>query len=186
MGSWVHSLNDQARELLESIEPGFLLGASRFVSYKRLDLVIAAGEATGRPVVIAGGGPLKNELQQRAKESTVPVAVIDTPRDELLFSLYQRAFAFVFPAIEDFGIMPVEAMAAGTPVIVGPIGGAQESVCVAQGGVVVPDFSDASWRGAVDELARIDRGPLPARTQVFSNESFRTRIRKWVNSDEVD
>lgn len=181
--AWDEALTEAERELVEGIEPGYLLGASRFVSYKRLDLVIAAGEASGRPVVIAGAGPLRGDLQRRSDESIVPVTIIERPRDELLFALYQRALAFVFPAVEDFGIMPVEAMAAGTPVIVGPLGGAQESVRAAQGGIVVPDFSNSSWRDAVEEVGRIDRTALPNRAEMFSNEAFRARIQKWVTSD---
>lgn len=177
---WAEALDEQERLLLESIQPGYLLGASRFVSYKRLDLVIAAGEASGRPVVIAGAGGLKEEIVRRGKEASVPVVVVESPRDRLLFALYQRAFGFVFPAVEDFGIMPVEAMAAGTPVIVGPVGGAKESVNAAQGGVVLRDYSTESLREAVTSLEHIDRGGLPARAGMFSNEAFRARIGDWI------
>ncbi len=179
---WDDALPERDREILESVPESFILGASRMVPYKRLDLVIAAGEATDSPVVLAGDGPLWDVLSQRAQLARVPVHLIKQPSDELLFALYQRARCFVFPAIEDFGIMPVEAMSAGVPVIVPSVGGAAESVRLASGGATVNGFDDESWREAVAKCDAIDRLLLPARASFFAASRFRDEIRDWVRS----
>lgn len=104
----------------------------------------------------------------------------------MLFALYQRAIAFVFPAIEDFGIMPVEAMAAGTPVIACSIGGAAESVRAVAGGAHVATFEPEEWRRAVEEVTEIRRDDLAQRAHRFSSERFAEELTNWVrNSIEM-
>ena len=92
--------------------------------YKNLTRVIEAGEAVGLPVVLAGSGPEEPVLREVAARASTDVTFVPGPSDAMLFSLYQSATAFIFPAVEDFGIMPVEAMACGTPVIAYEVGGA--------------------------------------------------------------
>jgi glycosyltransferase involved in cell wall biosynthesis len=152
------------------------------IPYKRLDLVISAGEAVGAPVVLAGAGPLWSELQQRGRVSPVPVVMIERPSDALLFALYQRARALVFPAVEDFGIMPVEAMAAGAPVVVRSLGGAIESVQRLGGGAVVSDYAPESWRAAIAEADSVTRASLRPRTRLFSNAAFQSNLKSWVST----
>lgn len=179
-GDWRHQLTPAELTTLEQLPEGFLLGASRFVPYKRLGLAIEAGEATRLPVVIAGKGPQEEQLRAQAAESSTSVSFVISPSDAMLFALYQRATALVFPAVEDFGIMPVEAMAAGTPVIVPVAGGAAESAALLQGGSSVAAFTPAAWRSALDEAEGIDRVGLPQRTLRFSQQRFRSAIDSWV------
>jgi glycosyltransferase involved in cell wall biosynthesis len=178
---WAAQLPSGDAAVLAGLPDGFLLGASRFISYKRLDLVIAAGEAADLPVVLAGGGPEREALVRRAAESRVPVAFVDDPSDELLYALYQRAAAFVFPAVEDFGMMPVEAMAAGTPVIAKAEGGALETVVPGVSGSLVERFEDSgALRRAVEESLALDRDRVRASAARFSVARFQDRIRDWV------
>ncbi len=114
--NWAARLTGEDSEIFAGLPQGYVLGASRFIPYKRLDLVIRAGEAADRPVVLAGRGPELGRLRCAAAAARVPVTFVDRPSAALLRALYQQAAVFVFPAIEDFGIMPVEAMAAGAPV----------------------------------------------------------------------
>lgn len=179
-GDWRNKLSTSEIAHLESLPENFLLGASRFVSYKQLDRVIDAGEANDLPVVLAGRGPGYEELKHRSASSAVPVHFSISPSNALLYALYQRALALVFPAIEDFGIMPVEAMAAGTPVVVQPVGGAVESVVAAEGGAIVHEPTAIGWRKAVAEAALIDRRALPERVDRFSAGRFRSEIAAWV------
>lgn len=178
--AWRNRLNGEDEATLASLPNQFILGASRFVSYKRLELVIECGEANDLPVVLAGGGPDSDRLKSFADASAVPVIFVDRPSDNLLFALYQQSLAFVFPAIEDFGIMPVEAMATGTPVIVPAVGGAAESVQHLSGGAVFRANTPADWKQAVDEALKVDRAGLPDRTSSLSNSNFRRRIRAWL------
>jgi glycosyltransferase involved in cell wall biosynthesis len=148
---WATRLEPAEAEVLDRLPEGFVLGASRFIPYKRLEEVIAVGEATGRPVVLAGHGPSRAMLEERAARSSVPVEFVHAPSDALLFALYQRTALYVFPAVEDFGIMPVEAMAAGAPVLAQSEGGAAESTVAGVTGALV-DFSSP---GVIKEGAEI-------------------------------
>jgi glycosyltransferase involved in cell wall biosynthesis len=159
----------------------YLLGASRFVPYKRLDLVIEAGEALGIPVILAGSGPAEEFLRRRAANARIPVSFVTSPSDAMLFVLYKHALAFVFPAVEDFGIMPVEAMACGTPVIVNQTGGAAESVMARGSGAVVALFEHDEWLAAFAATQSIDRSTLPAAALQFSNQRFIAQLQKWVS-----
>lgn len=180
---WATQLTPIDHGVLDALPRTFILGASRFVAYKRLDQAISAGEAADVPVVLAGSGPDEAALRARAETATVPVHFVERPSTELLYALYQRALVYVFCAIEDFGIMPVEAMAAGTPVIVSPTGGAAESVDSVGGGRVIEDDSAAGWRTTVDAACSIDGAQLSARSHLYSRERFREQIQEWVTRE---
>lgn len=177
---WRERLSGEELRLVDSLPQTFVLGASRFVPYKRLDLVIRAGESAGLPVVLAGAGPLADELAAQAADASVPVVFVPRPSDAMLAALYQRAAVFVFPAVEDFGIMPVEAMSLGTPVLVGADGGARESVEAVDGGAVVDSFESADTGDAVRRL--VDAGsPDTSRVRdLFGSDTFRSRILAWT------
>ena len=181
VADWRDELEDVDQRRFSELPSEFLLGASRFVPYKRLDLVIAAGEAARLPVVLAGSGPQLSELKAQAEAATVPVYIVDRPSDALLYALYQRAIAFVFPPVEDFGIMPVEAMSLGTPAIVGRVGGARESVEMLTGGVVVESFSANQIRSAVDAAAALDMSDASKLAHHhFSSQSFKRSVLSWT------
>jgi glycosyltransferase involved in cell wall biosynthesis len=178
---WEARLTDAERTVLNALPEGFLLGASRFVSYKRLELAIRAGEAAGMPVVLAGGGPLRPWLDELGAAATVPVAIVDDPSDALLYALYQRARLFAFFAVEDFGIMPVEAMAVGTPALVVSEGGAKESVLAAAGGAVIDSVAPDALREGVERALRVDMSTARERVyELFDGSRFAKRLRDWV------
>lgn len=179
---WRNRLNESDAALLDRLPQGYLLGASRFVPYKALDKVIAFGEAAGRPIVLAGGGPDEERLRAIAAEAKVSVTFVHRPSDALLYAMIQEATAFVFPPIEDFGILPVEATALGTPVIVNRVGGAAESVRITKGGVA-HDFSDPVLAGAaLDRALEVDRSTAARAAERFSNQKFEGSLQKWVNT----
>ncbi|RIX26684.1 glycosyltransferase [Amnibacterium setariae] len=177
---WADRVEAAEREVLDSLPDVFVLGASRFVSYKRLDLVIRAGEAAGLPVVLAGEGPLRPELEELAAQAGVPVHFVERPSSPLLYALYEAAAVFVFPAVEDFGMMPVEAMAAGAPVVANGLGGARESVTPGVSGVLVDGFAAGELREAVDAAMSLDRASIPDTVRRFSVPRFQERIDRWV------
>jgi glycosyltransferase involved in cell wall biosynthesis len=179
-GDWTSQTTHAEQALLDSLPSQFILGASRFVSYKRLDRVIEMGERAGVPVVIAGNGPDKARLEAQATEANVAVSFVESPSDALLFCLYDRALAYVFPGVEDFGIMPVEAMAAGVPVIVNREGGASESVIDGVTGVHF-DFEDISAAdAALAAAASLSREECRKRARDFSREIFEENLRQWM------
>jgi len=175
-----NGLSDADRRVIDELPAVFILGASRFVSYKQLDKVISIAILLDIPVVIAGRGPEEQRLRDIAASASVPATFVISPSDALLHALYARSAAYVFPPVEDFGMMPVEAMAAGAPVVVNSVGGAQESAQKSVAGIVA-DFADVS--SAADRTRElIDRGIRPTIDEVaeFSEARFVERVQGWV------
>lgn len=177
---WSGELNDDDASVFATLPERFVLGASRFVPYKRLDVVLQLAAAAGEAVVIAGSGPDEGRLRQLAADLRVNAIFVVNPSDSLLFALYQKAAAFIFPAIEDFGIMPVEAMATGTPVLVNRIGGAAESVLDGRTGAHI-DLDDLkSAVTSLQDALKISSAACEARASEFSTAVFHSRLRNWM------
>lgn len=182
VANWRTQLTVEEVEQLSSVPSGFVLGASRFVPQKGLDLVLESAERAGIPVVIAGRGPEETNLRRKAEELSVPVRVIVSPSDAFLYALYQQADVLVFPSIEDFGIVPVEAQALGTPVVCGPIGGQTETIVPGISGVMAESLSSQHLANAIRdalELSKFDGRDVTAR---FDAEVFKRKIREFVLS----
>jgi glycosyltransferase involved in cell wall biosynthesis len=106
----------------------FYLTASRMVPYKRIDLIAAAfARMPDKKLVLIGDGPEMGKISEIAKDAP-NITLLGYQKTEALRDHMQRARAFVFAAEEDFGIVPVEAQACGTPVIAYGAGGALETV----------------------------------------------------------
>lgn len=174
-------LDEQEHETLARLPESFLLGFSRFIPYKRLDLAIQAGVAADLPVVLAGSGPDEERLRAFAAEHAPGrVFFVRSPGPELYRALLQRSIALVFPAVEDFGIVPVEAMAAGRPVIANAVGGAAESIVDGGTGALVHDWSHDEMRAAVETAAGVSPEACRTQAEKFSETVFADRIRGWV------
>ncbi|WP_237692992.1 glycosyltransferase [Rothia nasimurium] len=178
-GIWKNSLTPDEQQVLSNLPEQFIIGASRFIPYKKLDTVIELAELVDIPVIIAGSGPLEEELKYRAQQAKVLARVIVNPSDALLYSLIERAEVFVFPPIEDFGIMPVEAMALGTKVLVNEIGGAKESLEKTKYGIST-NFDNLTI--SASKLKNLLESNLRCiDVEFFSAENFSCRIKKWMN-----
>ena len=175
---------DQAK--LDSLPDQFLLGVSRFVPYKQLESVIDAGHVANVPVVLAGGGPDESRLRAYAQERHPNrVSFVIDPSFALLTHLYAAAACVVFAPIEDFGIIPVEAMAAGTPVVANALGGAAESVLDGVTGALVNEWHGSELAEAVARAIAADPDACRDRAALFSNTRFRAELRGWVE-DSTD
>ncbi|GAA1962262.1 glycosyltransferase [Agromyces allii] len=178
---WADRLTPAEADLLESLpDRGFLMAASRLVPYKRHDAVIRMGAHLGIPVVVAGSGPERERLEALAAAAPVPVHVLGRVSDELMRALFQRALAFVFPPVEDFGIIPVEAMAAGCPVIANRVGGAAESVLDGVTGVHYDPDDVEGFAAAVDAVRAVSPEAARARALEFDASRFVDEVRDWV------
>lgn len=178
---WAERLTPEDREVLERLpERGFLMAASRLVPYKRHEAVVRMGAALGLPVALVGSGPEHDRLEALAAAAPVPVHLLGRVSDELMRALFQRALAFVFPPVEDFGIIPVEAMAAGCPVIVNRVGGAAESVVDGVTGAHYDPDDASGFAAAVERAGTVDRNAARARSLEFDVDRFTARIREWV------
>ena len=177
-------LSDVDNATVRALPAHFVLGASRFVPYKNVDAAISAGEILGLPVVLAGTGPDEPRLRALAEQARTPVIFAGRVSDSLLLEMYRRAALFVYMAVEDFGIMPVEAMASGTPVLVNEVGGARESVLAVSGGLT------SGWRNSrfvdpavVEKALTVDMKGSKSAVAKFSPSSFRGNLLSWVGKD---
>lgn len=143
--------------------------------------MIDFAEKVDVPAVIAGSGPLLQQLQRRANDAKVPVIVIERPSDQLLRAVMQLAAAFIYPPIEDFGIMPVEAYALGTPALVNEVGGAKEAAEVTGGGAVIDFSAPETWSEAFDAVTRRDSSFARDAHLAFSHERFASEFHQWLD-----
>ena len=161
----------------------FFLIAGRLVPYKRPDLAVRAAERAGVPLVVAGDGRMRAQLEEIAGAN---VTFVGRVSDEGLRDLYRRCRALLMPGVEDFGIIPVEAQACGAPVVAIGAGGTLDTVVPGRTGELVSPGGDetASWS---EQLSAFD----PDRYQVttirthaegFSRRTFRERMRSVVES----
>jgi glycosyltransferase involved in cell wall biosynthesis len=160
-------------------EPYFLV-VSALVPYKRIDIAIDAASAIDVPLKIVGTGPDRDRLQSIAGPT---VEFAGQVSDDALRAAYRQAQAVVLPAEEDFGIVPVEAMACGRPVVALAKGGARETVDPGVTGVLVPEQTAAAFASAMDQVRHMAFDPalLHARAQAYSVDRFESRFREVVD-----
>jgi glycosyltransferase involved in cell wall biosynthesis len=154
-----------------------VLGA--FVPYKRFDLAIDACEKAGQKLVVAGSGPELDTLRAKAGKNTVFEL---NPSSERLCELLRHAKALIFPGVEDFGMVAIEAMASGTPVIALKEGGALDFI---RPGITGEFFDEAHPESLARVLAGFDSRRysaegLRAFARGFSTESFLVKFRQAI------
>jgi glycosyltransferase involved in cell wall biosynthesis len=156
------------------------LVVSALVPYKRVDLAIDACRAAGLPLVIAGDGPDRAALAQRANGS---VRFLGRVSDEALRDLYRRAALVLLPGEEDFGIVPLEAQACGRPVVALGHGGATETVVDGETGVLVGESSVSAFADAIARATdrRFDSPAIRRHAERFSRTRFGDEIETLVN-----
>jgi glycosyltransferase involved in cell wall biosynthesis len=156
-------------------DPGYYLVFGRVVPYKRVDLAIAGAALAGRAVKVAGGGRALEAVRAGAgPHAELLGRVSDAERDALLGG----ARALLFPGEEDFGIVPVEAQAAGVPVIAYGVGGARETVVDGVTGVL---FDAQTPEAVADAIARFEALALDpdaprANARRFGRARFRAEL----------
>ncbi|WP_112678801.1 glycosyltransferase [Micromonospora saelicesensis] len=162
----------------------YLLGVGRWIPYKKFDLIIEIAEAAGLPVVIAGSGPEEANLRRLAERVRVPVTIEVMPSKERLRQLYWGAKALLFPVHEDFGIIPVEAQACGTPVIGINRGGLLETVVDGETGFLIESTAPDGFAALTARLGELHEDRIRANASTFSEAAFATKFSAWV-SDAV-
>lgn len=155
----------------------FYLAVGYHVPYKRLDLAVEACRRLGRRLVVIGDGPdVRRIEQQRRRDSQahLHVTLLGWQDAAVIRDHYARAAALLFPGEEDFGIVPVEAMAHGCPVIAYGVGGATESVIPNETGVLFDRQQPDSLIAAMNrcETLRFDPHRMHAAMLRFSRAAF--------------
>jgi glycosyltransferase involved in cell wall biosynthesis len=158
-----------------------LLVISALVPYKRIDLAVDAARQLGRPLLVIGTGVDRKRLQRRGGPETQFLGWL--PHSELRDRL-RRARALLFPGEEDFGIVPLEAMACGTPVVAYGAGGALETVVEGKTGVFFREQSVDALCDAIERLDQLDLAPEDGRARAleFTREIFRVRIAEEIST----
>ena len=153
----------------------FYLVAGACVPYKHPELAVETCRRMRRNLVVAGAGPLWEKLRKNAGPETV---FIPSPSKEELRRLYASARALLFPGIEDFGIIPVECQAAGTPVIACGAGGALETVQPGRSGLFFTEQTVDALCQAIEEFEgkKWESTPCRESAERFTSEVFREQF----------
>ena len=175
---------DPERPGASSPRRDFYLCAGQITPYKRVDLAVRACLKLGRRLIVAGDGPELKRVRQVAGCSPL-IAFEGRCSDERLRELFTHARALVFPGIEDFGIVPLEAQAAGTPVIAFGQGGALETVLPGRTGLFFPEQTPDVLAGAMEEFEAApawDPAVCTAHAASFNPERFRAEAGAFLRS----
>ncbi|MBU0639889.1 MAG: glycosyltransferase [Planctomycetes bacterium] len=155
----------------------YYLCVGHHVPYKRLDLAVAACRELGRRLVVIGSGP---DIRRLALHRDQHVETLGWQPDHVVHEHYRRAAGLLFPGEEDFGIVPVEAMAHGCPVLAYAVGGATETVVDGETGVW---FDQQTTEGLADAIQRreqmsFDPQAMHAQMRRFSRQRFLAQMRE--------
>ncbi|WP_264535686.1 glycosyltransferase [Flavobacterium sp. N1736] len=167
---------------LEENKENYYFTSSRLVSYKKVQLIVETfNELPHLKLIVGGDGPEFQKLKKIAKSNIEFVGFVNY---EKLRKLMQKAKAFVFAAEEDFGIIPVEAQACGTPVIAFAKGGALETVVENQTGVFFEEQSIQKLKNAIRAFEKIEFDPKKIREHAirFSKQRFENEMKTFVES----
>lgn len=158
----------------------FMVG--RLVSYKKFDLAIKVFNKLGLPLKIAGIGPESKKLKKIADKN---VEFLDLVSDKKLADLYADSRALIFPQEEDFGIVPLESMASGKPVIAYGSGGALETIVEGETGLFFREMSEESLTEAIQKFKNMEFNSQACRSQAekFDVSVFRKKITESLNSN---
>jgi glycosyltransferase involved in cell wall biosynthesis len=178
---------DPDRMPYREIKEDFYLAASRLMPYKRVDLIVEAFRSLPqRRLIVIGGGP---DLERLRRAAPANVTFLGRTSDSVLHDHLARARAFLFAAQEDFGILPVEAQACGTPVIAFGKGGALETVRGPEHGRPTGlFFREQTAESIIDAVGRFEAASTPIKASDcrenamrFNSSRFRQEFGLWID-----
>lgn len=153
----------------------YFLMVGRLVPYKRFDLAVKVFNAIGKPLKIVGDGPERKRLEKMAKPN---ISFLGLVSDYKMPELYAHAQAVIFPQEEDFGIVPLESMASGRPVIAYHGGGALETILENKTGIFFDEQTEIALAQAVGQYYQTQWDSAAIRTHAleFDKTIFKTKI----------
>ena len=165
---------------LELVKQDYYITASRLVSYKKIDLIVEAfSKLPDKKLIVIGDGP---EMKKLSAKATKNVSLLGHVAFSEIVTYFQKAKTFIFAAEEDFGIVPVEAQACGTPVLAYGKGGALETVSDGVSGCFFYEQSIEAIIQGVEKMDTIDFNPEKVRenAEKFSKERFEVEFKETV------
>ncbi|GAB3371497.1 glycosyltransferase family protein [Azotobacter armeniacus] len=163
----------------------FYLCLGQLVAYKRADLAVEAFNRLGLPLIVIGEGELFDSLKAKAQPN---VTLMGRQPFPVIKDLLQRCRGLVFPGMEDFGIVPVEAMAAGAPVIAYGKGGALETVIHGKTGILFDEQSVDALMRAVQQMENGEFNFSPTllheHAATFDKTIFKQRVKSFIFRQE--
>jgi glycosyltransferase involved in cell wall biosynthesis len=164
---------------------GYFLMVGRLMAYKRFDLAIQVFNAIEKPLKIVGDGPERKRLQKMAKNNIEFLGLVS---DYKLPELYSKAEALIFPQEEDFGLVPLEAMASGRPVIAYRAGGALETVVDGVTGVFFDEQTEISMALAIGKYyeTNFDSEIIRSHALNFDKKIFKEKILNFLTSISIN
>ncbi|MFC1504142.1 glycosyltransferase family 4 protein [Spirochaetota bacterium] len=168
----------------------YYLAASRLVPYKKMDIVVEAfASMPEKKLIVIGEGPEMKRIKALAAKSS-NIELLGYLSTSELGNYLKEAKAFIFPAIEDFGMLPVEAQACGTPVIAFGRGGALETVIEQRTGIFFHEQHAVALKKAVAEFEktedRFDSSEIRRNAERFSKERFRDEFKSFVDAKAAE
>lgn len=166
---------------MQSKKEDFFITASRLVSYKNIDAIINIfNTLPDEKLVIIGDGNQRKYLEKIAKKN---ISFLGKVSDKLLQENLQKAKCFIFAAEEDFGILPVEAQACGTPIIAYAKGGALETVNVNVSGIFFENLDNNDLKEAIIRFKNLTFDAKAVRNNAlkFNKESFKINFKLFVD-----
>tara|TARA_Y100000996_G_scaffold25319_1_gene18120 strand:- start:3 stop:1091 length:1089 start_codon:yes stop_codon:yes gene_type:complete len=161
---------------------GYYIVVSELVEYKKVDLVINAFNKNGKKLIIVGHGPLMNEYINKSKKNIEFKGYVS---DNVKNKLLSKSKALIFPGIEDFGIVPLEAMASGKPVIAFNGGGAIEYMKNGENAKLFNEQSSESIIKAINEFEleshNFNSRKILESIKEYTDENFKINFKKQID-----
>ncbi len=159
----------------------YYLVVSRLVGYKRFDLAVKACTELNKKLVVIGEGPEKEKIEKMAGPT---VTFLGRQPDDIVQKYMSECKALLFPGLEDFGIVPVEAQACGRPVICYGKGGVLDTVIDGETGVYFHEQTVDSLKEALKkfEKMKFDKKKIREHSLYFSEDNFKQRMREYIDS----
>ena len=172
---------DVSKFVFSDQKEDFYLASARLLSYKRIDIIVEAFKELGWPLIVSGDGPERARLEEIASKN---IEFIGYVSDEERSQLFTRAQSVIVAALEDYGLVPVEANASGTPVISYGAGGVLDTQVAGLTGLFFKEQTAESLRDALLKARNIQWDYAKIRThamQRFTENVFFEQTEKIVN-----
>ena len=188
----IHPMINSKNFAISEKTKGYFLAVGRLTPYKKFDLIIETFNQIGLPLKIAGTGISESELRKQAKGN---IEFLGYVKDKDLRTLYSECEALIFPQAEDFGIIPLEAMACGRPVIAFKQGGVLDTVIEDQTGIFFDKQTPLHLKAAIEEYQQKKKQFKPEliqkHAQQFDKREFEKKLmkylrEKWEHWDKIN